>query len=122
MFTNPSLSKIRSCCLSSARLAHRCGSQTGEWKSYVQVYLQLYTDVRVGPQRRLSTGELMLLNHGVGEDSSESIGLQGDPTSPSWLEGNQELGNPNFLKEISPEYALEGVMLKLKHQYFGHLM
>ena len=64
----------------------------------------------------------MLLNHGVGEDSSESIGLQGDPTSPSWLEGNQELGNPNFLKEISPEYALEGVMLKLKHQYFGHLM
>ena len=26
------------------------------------------------------------------------------------------------LKEISPEYSLEGLMLKLKHQYFGHLM
>jgi len=27
-----------------------------------------------------------------------------------------------FLKEISPEYSLEGLMLKLKLQYFGHLM
>ena len=26
------------------------------------------------------------------------------------------------LKEISPEYSLEGLMLKLKHRYFGHLM
>ena len=26
------------------------------------------------------------------------------------------------LKEISPEYSLEGLMLKLKRQYFGHLM
>ena len=50
----------------------------------------------------------MLLNCGVGEDSWESLGLQGDPTSP--------------LKEISPEYSLEGLMLKLKLQYFGHLM
>ena len=30
--------------------------------------------------------------------------------------------NQSFLKEISTEYALEGLMLKLKHQYFGHLM
>ena len=28
----------------------------------------------------------------------------------------------SILKEISPEYSLEGVMLKLKLQYFGHLM
>ena len=33
--------------------------------------------------RKLSTEELMLLNCGVGEDSSESLGLQGAPTSPS---------------------------------------
>ena len=39
-------------------------------------------DVRVGLQRKLSTEELMLLNCGVGEDSLESLGLQGDPTSP----------------------------------------
>ena len=45
---------------------------------------------------------------GVGEDSRESLGLQGDPTS--------------ILKEISPECSLEGLMLKLKFQYFGHLM
>ena len=36
-------------------------------------------DVRVGLWRKLSTEELMLLNCGVGEDSWESLGLQGDP-------------------------------------------
>ena len=46
----------------------------------------------------------MLLNCGVGEDSWESPGLQG------------------LLKEISPEYSSEGLTLKLKLQYFGHLM
>ena len=30
--------------------------------------------------------------------------------------------NQSILKEISPEYSLEGPMLKLKLQYFGHLM
>ena len=30
--------------------------------------------------------------------------------------------NQSILKEISPEYSLEGVMLKLKCQYFGHLL
>ena len=62
-------------------------------------------DVRVGPLRRLSVKELMLLNCDVGEDSWESLGLQGDP----------------ILKELSPECSLEGLM-KLKFQYFGHLM
>ena len=36
-----------------------------------------------GPLRKLSTEEWMLLNRGAGEDSCESLGLQGDPTSPS---------------------------------------
>ena len=40
-------------------------------------------DVRVGLWRKLSAKELMLLNCGVGEDSSESLGLQGDSTSSS---------------------------------------
>ena len=35
-------------------------------------------------QRKLSAKELMLWNCGVGEDSWESFGLQGDPTSPFW--------------------------------------
>ena len=30
--------------------------------------------------------------------------------------------NQSILKEISPEYSLEGLMLKLKSQYFGHMM
>ena len=42
-------------------------------------------DVSVGLWRRLSAEELMLLNCGVGEDSWESLGLQGDPTSPFWM-------------------------------------
>ena len=37
------------------------------------------------------------------------LGLQGDPTK-------------SILKEISPGISLEGMMLKLKIQYFGHLM
>ena len=41
-------------------------------------------DVRVGLWRRLSAEELILLNCGVGEDSWDSLGLQGDPTSPFW--------------------------------------
>ena len=41
-------------------------------------------DVRVGLWRRLSAEELMVSNYGVEEDSWESLGLQGDPTSPFW--------------------------------------
>ena len=51
----------------------------------------------------------MLLNCGVGEDSWEFLGLQGRL-------------NQSILKEINSEYSLEGLMLKLKLQYFGHLM
>ena len=40
-------------------------------------------DVKVGPWRKLNAEELMLLNCGVEEDSWESPGQQGDPTSPS---------------------------------------
>ena len=40
-------------------------------------------DVTVGLWRKLSAKELMLLNCGVGEDSWESLGLQGDPSCPS---------------------------------------
>ena len=60
----------------------------------------------------------MLLKGGVGEDSWESLGLQGDPTSPFWR--RSALGVQ--WKEISPGCSLEGMMLKLKLQYFDHLM
>ena len=36
--------------------------------------------------------------------------------------GNARRSNQSIVKEISPEYSLEGLMLKLKLQYFGHLM
>jgi len=35
---------------------------------------------------------------------------------------DREDKNQSILKEINPEYSLEGLMLKLKLQYFGHLM
>ena len=41
-------------------------------------------DVRVGLWRKLNAEELMLLNCDVGKDPWESLGLQGDPTSPFW--------------------------------------
>ena len=47
----------------------------------------------------------MLLNCGVGEDFETA-----------------RRSNQSILKEISPEYSLEGLMLKLKLQHFGHLM
>ena len=52
--------------------------------------------------------ELMLLNCGVGED-----------LRVPWT---ARRSNQSILKEISPEYSLEELMLKLKLQNFGHLM
>ena len=50
----------------------------------------------------------MLLNRGVGKDSR--------------VPWTARRSNQSILKEINPEYSLEGLMLKLKRQYFGHLM
>ena len=50
----------------------------------------------------------MLLNYGVGED-----------LRVPWT---ARRSNQSILKEITPEYSLEGLMLKLKLQYFVHLM
>ena len=50
----------------------------------------------------------MLLNRGVVEDSKAP-----------WT---ARRSSRSILKEISPEYSFEGLMLKLKFQYFGHLM
>ena len=55
-----------------------------------------------------STDELMLLNCGTGE-----------LLRVSWTE---KKSNQSILKKINTEYSLEGLVLKLKHQYFGHLM
>ena len=76
-------------------------------------------DVRVGLWRKLSAEELMLLNCGVGEDFWESLGLQGDPTSPFYF---FFFFNQSILKEMSPGCSLGRLMLKLKLQYFGHMM
>ena len=59
-------------------------------------------------ERRQSAEELMLLNCGAGEDSR--------------VPWTARRSNQSILKEVSPEYSLEGLMLKLKLQYFGHLI
>ena len=64
--------------------------------------------MRVGLWRKLSAEEFMLLNCGVGEDSR--------------VPWTARRSNQSILKEISPGISLEGMMLKLKLQYFGHLM
>ena len=64
--------------------------------------------MRVGLWRKLSTKELMLLN----------CGLEKTPESPLDCKEIQ----PVHPKEISPKYSLKGLMIKLKLQYFGHLM
>ena len=51
----------------------------------------------------------MLLNCGVGEDSQR-------------VPWTARRSNQSILREISPEYSLEGLMLNLKFQYFGHLL
>ena len=61
-------------------------------------------DVRVGLERKLSAKELMLLNCSVREE-----------LRVPWIAGRS---NQSILKEISPEYSLEELMLKL--HYFGH--
>ena len=52
-------------------------------------------------------------------ESINSVVLEKSPLRVPWTAGRY---NQSLLKEISPEYSLEGLMLKLKLQYFGHLM
>ena len=65
-------------------------------------------DVRVGPQRKLSAKELMLLNWVLAKTLESPL--------------NYKEIIPIIVKEISPDCSLEGLMLKLKLQYSGHLM
>ena len=60
----------------------------------------------------------MLLNCGAGEDSCSSSSSSRLLRIP-WTTGRSNLST---LKEINPKYSLEGLMLKLKLQYYGHLM
>ena len=67
----------------------------------------IYMDVRTGLLRKLNAEELMLLN--------------------CWrrlliVPWTARRSNHSILKEISPEYSLDGLILKLELQYFGHLM
>ena len=64
--------------------------------------------MRVELWRKLRAEKLMLLKCGVEEDS--------------WVPWTARRSNQSILKEISPGCSLEGLNVKLKFQYFGHLM
>ena len=76
----------------------------GVTKSRTQ--LTNWMDIETG--HKLNAEELMLSNCGAGED-----------LRVPWP---ARRSNQSILKEINPEYSLEGLILKLKLQYFGHLM
>ena len=65
-------------------------------------------DVRAGPQRRLST-----------RIEAFELWCWRRLLRVSWT---ARRSNQSILKEISSEYSLQGLMLKLKLQYFGHMM
>ena len=81
-------------------LLHGHARRWGDWCSK-KAQAPLQDSANVSPY--------VLLNCGVGEDSWESLELQGYLTSQSQ-------------KKINPEYSLQGLRLKLKLRYFGHLM
>ena len=66
-------------------------------------------DVRVGPKGKLSAEELMLLNCGCWRRLLR-------------VPWTARRSNQSILKEISLEHSLEGLILKLKLRYFGHLI
>ena len=84
-------------------LQYRCNSLLCECSYWFHGRLSPF-----GYQNPLSQVLISLLNCGVGED-----------LRVPWA---ARRSNQSILKEISPEYSLEGLMLKLKLQYFDHLM
>ena len=73
---------------------------------YTAPSLKIFT-IYLGKKKRKDIN-FMLLNCGVGEDSR--------------VPWTARRSNQSILKDIRPEYSLEGLMLKLKLQQFGHLM
>ena len=66
-------------------------------------------DVRIGPKRKLSARELMAFE----------LWCWRRLLRVPWT---ARRSNQSIVKEISPKYSLKGLMLRLKLQYFGHLM
>ena len=82
------------------------------WKKFCLVKAMVFPVVMYGYEswtvKKTESQRMMLLNCGVGED-----------LRVPWT---ARRSNQSILMEISPEYSLEGLMLKLKLQYFDYLM
>ena len=88
----------------------RCCSSTDEWIKEVKVYV--YNGILLSHK-----------NKWIWVSSSEVDKSRACYTQWSQSETEKQISYINtYLKEISPEHSLEGLMLKLKLQYFGHLI
>ena len=80
------------------------------------------------PDRQLSRGTILastlILDIPTSKSVKDKLMLLTSPQPIAFLlqQPNCLQSNQSILKEVSPEYSLEGLMLKLKLQYFGHLM
>ena len=80
------------------------------------------------PDRQLSQGTILaitlILDIPTSKSVKDKLMLLTSPQPIAFLlqQPNCLQSNQSILKEVSPEYSLEGLMLKLKLQYFGHLM
>ena len=75
----------------------------------ISLFVYDYMDVTVGPSRKLRAEKLMFLVLWYWRRLLR-------------VPGTARRSNESILKEISPKYSLQGLTLKLKFQYFGHLM
>ena len=80
-----------------------------QWETSSMLYNSMHSKAVLAWTRKLSTEELMLLNCGCWRRLLR-------------VPWTARKSNQSILKEISPGCSLEGLMLRLKLQYFGHLM
>ena len=64
----------------------------------------------------------MVFPYGCENGTKKKVKRQRIDAFELWVPWTARRSNQSILKEINPEYSLEGLMLKLKLQYFGHLM
>ena len=101
-----------------------------DWATSLSLFTFMHWRRKWQPTPVLLPGE----SQGQGSVVAAVCGITQSRTRLKWLSSSSSLysvcplidysrrSNQSILKEISPEYSLEGLMLKLKFQYFGHLM